>query len=78
MASLIFTLVGVPLGLQPNRNSSSAGFALSLIIIFVYYSLMTMAGAIAQSGAMEPVYAVWIPNLIGLIAGGWLMYRASK
>ena len=78
LASLIFTLVGVPLGLQPNRNSSSAGFALSLIIIFVYYSLMTMAGAIAQSGAMEPAYAVWIPNLVGMAAGAWLMYRASR
>ena len=49
-----------------------------IIIIFVYYSLMTMAGAIAQSGAMEPAYAVWIPNLVGMAAGAWLMYRASR
>ena len=40
MASLIFALVGVPLGLQPTRNSSSAGFAMSVIIIFLYYALM--------------------------------------
>lgn len=78
LASLIFTLVGVPLGLRPHRNSSSVGFAFSIVIIFVYYSLMTMAGAIAQSGAMEPVYAVWIPNLIGLCAGIYLMRRAAR
>ena len=78
MASLIFTLVGIPLGLQPHRNSSSMGFAFSIIIIFVYYSLMTMAGAIAQSGAIEPAYAVWIPNLIGLLTGIYLMRRASR
>lgn len=78
MASLIFTLVGVPLGMQPNRNSSSMGFVVSIIIIFIYYSLMTMAGAIGQSGAVEPMLAVWLPNIVGLISGIYLMRRASK
>ncbi len=78
MASFIFTLVGVPLGLRPNRSSSSTGFALSLIIIFVYYSLMTLAGAIAQGGTVNPAYAVWLPNAIGLVLGVYLMYRASR
>ena len=78
MASLIFTIVGIPLGLQPNRNSSSRGFAMSIIIIFIYYSFMTMSGAIAQSGSINPAYAVWIPNFVGLIVGLWLMRRASR
>ena len=78
MASLIFALVGVPLGLQPNRNSSSAGFAMSVVIIFIYYALMTMGNALARSGAMAPLLAVWIPNIVGLLAGGFLIRRASK
>lgn len=78
MASLIFTLVGVPLGMQPNRNSSSMGFVMSIIIIFIYYSLMTMAGAIAQGGTVPPMLAVWLPNIVGLLAGGYLMRRMAK
>lgn len=78
MASLIFALIGVPLGLQPTRNSSSMGFALSVIIIFVYYAVMTLANAIGRGGIMPPAYAVWIPNIIGLIAGVVLIRRASK
>ena len=78
MASLIFALVGVPLGLQPTRNSSSAGFAMSVIIIFLYYALMTMANAIGRSGAIAPMLAVWIPNIVGLIAGLILVRRASR
>lgn len=78
MASLIFALIGVPLGLQPNRNSSSVGFGLSVIIIFFYYALMTMGNALARSGAIEPLLAVWLPNIIGLIAGGFLIRRASR
>jgi lipopolysaccharide export system permease protein len=78
LASLIFALVGVPLGLQPTRNSSSAGFAMSVIIIFVYYALMTMGSALARSEALPPLLAVWLPNIIGLISGGLLIRRAAR
>ena len=78
MASLIFALIGVPLGLQPTRTPSSVGFALSVVIIFLYYAVMTLANAIGRSGAIAPMYAVWIPNVIGLISGFILIYRASK
>lgn len=78
MASLIFALVGVPLGLQPTRNSSSAGFAMSVIIIFAYYALMTMGGALARGGLLPAMLAVWIPNIVGLIAGFFLIRRAAR
>ena len=78
MASLVFALIGVPLGLQPTRNSSSMGFALSVIIIFLYYAIMTLSNAIARGGIIAPAYAVWIPNIIGLFAGLVLIRRASR
>ena len=78
MASLVFALIGVPLGLQPTRNSSSMGFAMSVIIIFLYYAVMTLANAIARGGILAPAFAVWIPNIIGLIAGIVLIRRASR
>ena len=78
MASLIFALIGVPLGLQPNRNTSSAGFAMSVIIIFMYYALMTMGNAFARSGALPALLAVWLPNIVGMIAGAILLRKASR
>ncbi len=78
MASLVFALIGVPLGLQPNRSSSSKGFGISLVIIFIYYVLMTVAGAIAQSGALNPAYAVWIPNVVGILVGVYLLRQAAR
>ena len=78
MASLIFALIGVPLGLQPTRNASSMGFAISVIIIFIYYAIMTLANAIAVGGLIAPIFAVWIPNAIGLAFGVVLIYRASR
>ena len=77
MASLIFALIGVPLGLLPTRNSSSKGFAMSVIIIFFYYAVMTLSNAIARGGLLPPLLAVWIPNIIGLVAGLVLIRKAS-
>ncbi|MBR1398454.1 MAG: LptF/LptG family permease, partial [Selenomonadaceae bacterium] len=57
---------------------SSMGFALSVIIIFIYYAVMTLANAIGRSGAIAPMYAVWIPNIIGLLFGIILIKRASN
>ncbi|MDO4204279.1 MAG: LptF/LptG family permease [Selenomonadaceae bacterium] len=78
MASLIFALVGVPLGMQPNRHSSSAGFALSVIIIFSYYAGMVMASALARGGALPPTLAVWLPNLISGAVGYHLVRKAAR
>lgn len=76
LASFIFTLIGVPLGLQPNRNSSSIGFGLSIIIIFIYYTLMTVSNVIGR--AIPPAYAVWLPNLVGAIIGCYLIRKAGR
>lgn len=78
LASLVFALIGAPLGIQPNRSSSSIGFGISIIIIFIYYALMTVASAVGQGSSIPPMFAVWIPNVIGLIAGGYLVHKASS
>jgi lipopolysaccharide export system permease protein len=78
MASLIFTLIGAPLGLQPHRASSSIGLGLSIVIIFVYYSIMTVSTALGQSGAIPPVLGAWLPNLLMITFGAWLIRRAAK
>lgn len=78
MASFIFALIGTPLGLQPNRKSSSIGFGISIIIIFIYYCFMTIASAVAQGGVLPPAVAVWLPNLIGLFVGMALLRKAAK
>ena len=68
----------MPLGLQPTRNTSSAGFAMSVIIIFIYYALMTMGNAFARGEVLPAMLAVWLPNIVGIIAGAVLLKRASQ
>lgn len=79
VASLVFVLISVPLGMQNTRRSaSSTGFAMSIVIIFVYYGLMTLAGALGQGGIIHPAIASWIPNIIGGLIGMFLMWRAAQ
>lgn len=78
LASLIFTIVGAPLGLQSYRSSSSIGLGQSIVIIFIYYSIMTISGALGESGTVPPVLGAWFPNLVMIAFGGWLIRRAAK
>ncbi|MBC8016822.1 MAG: LPS export ABC transporter permease LptG [Sporomusaceae bacterium] len=78
VASFVFALIGTPLGLQPNRSSSSIGLGISIIIIFIYYTIMTITTALGQGGAIPPALAAWIPNIVGIIVGCLLVRRASR
>lgn len=77
MASFIFALIGVPLGLQPHRSSSSIGMGISLIIIFIYYTIMAISSALGQSGTIPTLLAAWIPNIIGIVVGFFLIRKHS-
>ena len=78
MASFVFALIGTPLGLQPNRSSSSIGLGLSIIIIFIYYGIMTVTTTLGQGGAIPPILASWIPDIAGIIVGCLLVRKASR
>lgn len=78
MASLVFAMIGAPLGLQPQRSSSSIGLGLSIIVIFVYYAIMTVMTALGQGGALPVIVAAWIPNITGLLAGFYLIRKAGR
>jgi lipopolysaccharide export system permease protein len=78
LASFIFALIGAPLGVQKQRSSSSIGFGVSVVIIFLYYAVMTFTGALGRGHVLPPVVAVWIPNIIALAVGLYLIRRASR
>lgn len=78
LASFVFAIVGACLGLQPQRSSSSMGFGISAIIIFVYYGVMMFTEALGKGNVIPPLLAASIPDLLGFIFGMYLNIRASK
>jgi lipopolysaccharide export system permease protein len=77
-ACVVFGLVGVPLGIEPSRAVKSRGFAVSLVVIFAYYVLMSAGQALAEQGTVPPVVGLWLPNVLLGTLGAWLMYRAGR
>ncbi len=69
-ACLVFGLVGAPLGIRRARTGKSAGIAIAIGVILVYYLVLASAENLARSGALGPLAATWIPN--GLITAAAL------
>lgn len=73
-----FGIVGTALGSQLRRTGRATGFALSILAVFLYYTLAFLSGAIAQLGYLPPVIGAWIPNLFGFTVGAIALQRASR
>ncbi|MCR4401219.1 MAG: LptF/LptG family permease [Firmicutes bacterium] len=76
-ASLVFGLVGAPLGIRAHRASTSLGFGMSILIIFVYYVIMSLSCAVAERGSAPPAVGAWFSNMVFGICGALMIARKS-
>lgn len=77
-ASLVFALLGAPLGLSPRRASGSIGLGISIIVIFFYYVLTFISMSIGELGLISPVAAAWLPNTLAAGTGWYILKRAVE
>ena len=78
LASFFFAMIGATMGTQKQRTSSSIGLGISVIIIFVYYAIMTFTTGLAKGGVLNPFIACVLPNLLCLAAGLALMRQKNN
>jgi LPS export ABC transporter permease LptG len=77
-ACLVFGVVGLPLGITNRRGGKSSGFSLSVVIILVYYILISNGEHLAVNGRIGPAFGMWFPNVVLLALGIYLMIRANR
>ncbi len=75
-ASLVFAILGVPLGLQSRRSGRGASYPLAIVVFLVYYVLLSVAETLGGRGVVPPIAAVWLPNVV-LGAIGLVMLRRA-
>ena len=78
LACLVLMLVGVPLGLSSKRGGKSTGFVLTILLVFLYYTLSLIGNALARNGKLSPFLGVWGANLIFTAVGAFLLYQMSR
>ena len=76
-ACIIFFFIGAPMGAIIRKGGLGLPVVVS-VVFFIFYYVITMIGErYAKTGKVEPVYGVWVPNLILLPIGIWLIYKAT-
>jgi len=77
-ACLVLALVGIPLGLSARRGGRSAGFVLTIILVFVYYFFSLVGVSLARQGKVTPWLGVWAGNIFFFLCGMLLLRRVDR
>lgn len=78
LATILFALIAVPLGITMKRKEKSLSLGVSLIIAVVYYVLFLAAKFLARGELLSPYLAMWLPNILLGIAAVWLTAKSAK
>ncbi len=62
--AMLFCLMGMPLGILSGRLSRLGGFAAGIVIILIYYMLMTLGDYLISVQVLSPLTAAMFPILV--------------
>jgi lipopolysaccharide export system permease protein len=75
--TVLFALLGIPLGLKPARGGQSERFGVAIALFFLYYSLMRAGEALALRGHINPFVAMSIPDIFFAVLAVSLFLRSA-
>jgi lipopolysaccharide export system permease protein len=77
-ASLIFCLLGVPVGIASKRSGRVGGFAVGVLVVIVYYMLNIACEFLVTTSTLPPFAGAWIPNGMFAVATIVWFYIMSR
>lgn len=77
-ACIVLAMVGIPLGLSFKKGGKSAGFVLTIVLVFAYYSASLLGISLAREIKVTPAEGVWIANAIFFVTGLVLLWRVER
>jgi lipopolysaccharide export system permease protein len=75
---LIFGIIGSAIGIRPQRGGKATSFGVSLVMIFAYYLIITVMSSLGEIGYLSPFLAGWIPNMLGIGVGIYLLTKTAR
>lgn len=76
-ACISFALIAIPLGMKSRRKESSAGIAISLAFVCVFYFFVILADILTDKPSLRPEMIVWIPVFLAQFAGIRLIQKCN-
>jgi lipopolysaccharide export system permease protein len=77
-ASIVFILIGAPLGIASRRGSLGVGATLSIIFFLIYWACLILGEDLADRQLLTPFWGMWFPNVIIGLAGFYITWRTVK
>lgn len=77
-AVLLLTILGVVMSSRKSRQGTSFQIAMGFVLAFTFIFVVTISKSLGQKDSMNPLYAIWIPNIIFSFITLILYYRAPK
>lgn len=77
-STLILTLIAVPLAGRRIRGGIGLHIGIGIGIGFTYIFFDKVSTTYAVSGLMNPLLAVWLPNVVFLAIGIYLLFKAQR
>ncbi|MDD5483816.1 MAG: LptF/LptG family permease [Kiritimatiellae bacterium] len=72
-----FVLLGASLGIKIHRKESSIGIAVAMALVFIFYFFIIIADSLVNRPEFYPHLIVWIPFVLSLALGAYLIKRSS-
>jgi len=66
---IVLMFIGVIVSSKKSRRGTGFQIALGFLIAFIFIIFFIMARALAEANTMNPIFAVWIPNLVFSLVG---------
>jgi lipopolysaccharide export system permease protein len=76
--NFVVVLIGASLSTRIRKGGMAIGFGISLFISFIYYTAIRAGQSLGHGGALPPLLAAWIANIIFGSIGLVLFLRAQR
>ncbi|MCF6279638.1 MAG: LptF/LptG family permease [Flavobacteriaceae bacterium] len=78
ISSYILTLIAVALGSVKRRGGVGVNLTIGVILMFVYVFMLKIVEVLGASADANPLFLVWLPNIIFAIVAIYLYIKARK
>lgn len=77
-STLILTLIGVSISSRKTRGGIGLNVGMGIFLAFTYIMFMQVSTVLATNANMNPLLAVWIPNIVYTLIGLVLYRKAAR
>jgi lipopolysaccharide export system permease protein len=77
-ASIVFILIGAPLGMMARKGGFAVSMAFSLGFFIVYWIFLISGEEFADRGLLSPALSMWLPNIVLGPLGLFMCYWHSQ